>query len=300
MVALGASLLAAVFFPALSLNGSRRISALLVLSFLILISPCLISINQPCVRLTVSLVAISLVTKLYDLHLGAAQGHRPGLRAFLAFLPNLALLVMRKADSEIRPRQSENLRRIAGGSLGLAAGVMALDAIFRVDWQRYPFWMEHGVKTTALSVVVVAGANAGAALWRLLGGIARDPMHHPLAAPTPAEFWRRWNRPAQQFLYEDVFKPAGGLRSPLRGTLLTFGVSALIHEYVFGIATGRIQGVQALFFILQGSAVAATRRVRPEGWRAVPWMAGTLAFNAVSSVLFFVSVNRIFPWYAHR
>jgi D-alanyl-lipoteichoic acid acyltransferase DltB (MBOAT superfamily) len=123
-------------------------------------------------------------------------------------------------------------------------------------------------------------------------------MDNPFLARTPADFWRRYNRPAQQFLYEDVFKPVGGLRSPIRAVLLTFAVSALIHEYVFGISIGRVQAYQTSFFLLQGFAVAATARVRPQGWRALPWTTATFAFNLASSVLFFASVESLVPFYA--
>jgi MBOAT membrane-bound O-acyltransferase family protein len=300
MAALGDYLLAAALFPALGMNASWRRSVLLMGSLMILTSPALIPRCQPGARFVVALVAVSLVTKLHDLCRGADLGQRPSLRAYLAFLPNLALLVLRKASSENRARRSDSLRKSIEGGAGLVVGAAALGGIFRVEWQHYPFWAEHAAKTTALYLVVISGAKAGAALWRLLGGIAREPMDNPHLAPTPAEFWRRWNRPAQQFLSEDVFKPAGGWRSPIRATLLTFLVSAAVHEYVFGIATARIQGVQALFFLLQGGAAAATLRIRPEGRRAIPWIAATLLFNLITSVLFFVSVNRICRWYSPR
>jgi len=125
-------------------------------------------------------------------------------------------------------------------------------------------------------------------------------MDNPFAARTPADFWRRYNRPAQQFFDEDVFQPLGGLRAPVRATLGTFAVSAVLHEYLFDIAVGRVQGYQMVFFVLQGLAVAATRRVKPRGWRAVAWGAGTLAFNLATSALFFASVNEILLFYTRR
>jgi hypothetical protein len=71
-----------------------------------------------------------------------------------------------------------------------------------------------------------------------------------------------------------------------------------MHEYIFGIAIGRVQGYQTAFFLLQGIAVAATARVKVRGWRAVPWTAGTLGFNLVSSVLFFASRYSLVPFYS--
>ena len=149
-------------------------------------------------------------------------------------------------------------------------------------------------------LALVPATAAGVAVWRLLGGRARDPMDNPFAARTPADFWRRYNRPAQQFLHEDLFRPLGGLHSPIRATLATFAISALIHEYVFDIAVGRVQGYQTAFFLVQGLAVAATRGVKPRGWRAVPWIAGTWGFTLASSVLFFASVNEVVPFYSGR
>jgi hypothetical protein len=86
----------------------------------------------------------------------------------------------------------------------------------------------------------------------------------------------------------------------VRAALATFLVSAIIHEYVFDIAVGRVQGYQTAFFVIQGIAAAATLRVKPAGWAALPWVAGTFAFNLVTSVLFFASVGEVLPFYARR
>ena len=77
-----------------------------------------------------------------------------------------------------------------------------------------------------------------------------------------------------------------------------FAFSAMLHEYLFSIAIGQVQGYQILFFLLQGLAVVATQRVRPKGWRRLPRMAGTLAFNLATSALFFASMNGIVAFYA--
>ncbi len=125
-------------------------------------------------------------------------------------------------------------------------------------------------------------------------------MDNPFASRTPADFWKRYNRPTQQFFHEDVFKPLGGRRAPIRGTLATFAVSAAVHEYIFDVAVGRFQGYQTAFFLVQGVAVAATLRVRPRGPAAVAWVAATFAFNLATSALFFASVGEVVPFYARR
>jgi MBOAT, membrane-bound O-acyltransferase family len=293
-----AVLSAAAFFPALALDRWKRAGVLLAVYVPILLSPLLIPARPPFVRFLASLNAVALFVKLYDLHVDAGHGRRPTWWTFVAFLPNWASIVLRKLDDEPRPTGWVNLGRFAGALVGLAAGGAALVGLFLIDWQGWPFALEHAAKVVTLYLALIPGAAALVALWRLAGGKARDFMDHPYLARTPADFWRRYNRPAQQFFYEDVFKPAGGLRSPLRATLLTFAVSALIHEYVFGIVIGRVQGYQTVFFMLQGCATAATERVKPRGWYAIPWIAGTLAFNLASSVFFFASVNGLVPFYS--
>jgi hypothetical protein len=80
--------------------------------------------------------------------------------------------------------------------------------------------------------------------------------------------------------------------------MLVFLLSAVLHEYVFGIATGRLQGFQTAFFLIQGLAVASTARMRPRGWKIVPWALGTGIFMLLSSTLFFASMQGVVPFYS--
>jgi D-alanyl-lipoteichoic acid acyltransferase DltB (MBOAT superfamily) len=172
--------------------------------------------------------------------------------------------------------------------------------LYRMNWAIVPLPLEHVLKVSAVVSAVVLLTNAMAAVYRLLGGVALDFMRNPLIASTPADFWRRWNVPAQQFLNEYAFTPAGGPRRAVRATLVTFAISGVVHEYVFGIAAGRVQGWQLLFFMLQGVAVVATMRIRPRGRITLLWIAGTWVFDLASSVLFFQSVNQVLPFYRIR
>ena len=158
--------------------------------------------------------------------------------------------------------------------------------------------MEHCAKALALFLVIIPGSAICTSLWRIAGGKARGFMDAPLLAATPAQFWRRYNRPAQQFLYEDIFKPAGALKAPLRATIVTFIVSALVHEYLFSITLARIQGYQTVFFLLQGVAVAATIRFRPVTWLFWPAVAATWIFNLLASIFFLASISYVVPFYS--
>jgi hypothetical protein len=291
---------AALFYPALALNRTRRLGFLVVSLTAIVLTPLLIPPERTFLRLLSSMLATAFGAKLYDLHLGAGQGHRLDLRTFLLFLPNFASLVARRLDAEPRPSRSADFAQLARNVLGCACGIAVFVVVFQRDWRQTPFAVEHAVKVVALFLVLIPSTQAAVAAWRLVGGKARSPMDNPFASRTPADFWKRYNRPAQQFFYEDVFKPLGGLRAPARAIIATFAVSAVIHEYVFGIAIGRVQGYQTAFFLLQGLAVAATAGLKPKGWSVAFWVLATLAFNLASSVLFFASLDQAVPFYARR
>lgn len=294
-VVLGAAL---AFYLVLRLHGRSRTQGWLACSVVVGVSPCLVPPEASPLRFLASLVAITLLVKLYDLHRQADLARRLSLWVYLAYLSNVFWLVRRRTP--IRPPMALDLRRLAFRTpAALASAIMCL-ILFWVDWSTVWFPVEHVLKTAAVASAVVLLTNAGAATYRLIGGVALDFMNDPLLAPTPAEFWRRWNVPAQQFLHEYAFRSVGGSHRPIRATLVTFAVSGLVHEYVFGIASGRVQGWQLLFFMLQGVAVVMTMRLRPRGRLSLSWVVGTGMFNLASSALFFLSVNQVLPFYQAR
>jgi MBOAT, membrane-bound O-acyltransferase family len=289
---------ALAYYPARRLGGRSRTLAWLASSAVVALSPCLIPLTSKPLRFVVSLIAITLLVKLYDVYKESQLAQRMSLQSYLAYLPNGFWLVLGRVPSRVP--LNRDFRRLACVGPASLLPVFVGVGLWRRDWSAAPFAIEHALKVSAVVLAVVLIGNALAAAYRLLGGRALEPMINPIAARTPADFWRRWNRPAQQFLSEYIFMPAGGLRRPARATLVTFGMSGLVHEYVLGIAAGRVQGCQILFFALQGCAVVATARTRPSG-RILPlWITGTLAFNLSSSVLFFKSVDAVLPFYWPR
>jgi MBOAT, membrane-bound O-acyltransferase family len=294
-----AYLASAVFFLALGSGHRVRLVVLLGLAFPILLSPLVIPATAPFHRFLASLFSVMMLAKLYDLHVGADHGLKPNVRTFIVFLINPFSVVLRKLDQEPHPTARENLVHLARGMIGLIIGRAILIWLFRLDWEGQPFALEHSAKVVGFYLALLPGAAAAVAAWRWLGGTARDSMNQPYLARTPADFWRRYNRPMQQFFYEDIFKPVRGTRWPIRATLIVFTVSAIIHEYVFAIAIGRVQGYQAAFFLLQGFAVVATMRIKPRHASSIPWIVGTLLFNLASSVLFFASMNGVVRFYSH-
>jgi len=162
-----------------------------------------------------------------------------------------------------------------------------------LEWSSVPFFIEHVLKGTAFFVFATGFFSVAVALTRAAGGYSLDPVRRPLLASSPADFWRRYNRCIGQFLREDVFRPVGGRRRPALATMAAFLVSGIVHEYMFSMAVGSVQGFQLAFFLVQGSAVVLTLRTKagPIG------IVGTWGFNAVTSVLFFASLDGVIGFY---
>jgi len=285
------------FYPALRLPSVPRFVALLALGGIAVLTPLLLPPSWLLWRFVAALFAGVMAMKMWDLHIGMDLGSRPGWRDFLAFVISPVVLVWRKRLPPERSSIKGDARALGISVLVGAGAIVALTLLRRVDWTGVPFLLEHVPVATALFVLVIATLDAGVALTRLFGGRAIDANDRPLAARTPAEFWRRYNRLVGQFLHEDFFKPMRGLRHPVRSTLAVFAVSGLLHEYLFWMAIGRAAGLQLTFFMLQGAAVVLTLRIKPAGWQAVAWRVGTFAYNALSSVFFFASVHLVFPIY---
>lgn len=290
-------LIALAAFPLITRSG-KKWHVLLGVCLPILLSPLFIPADDRLLRFMAAISAVIVAVKVMDAWLDATLRTPPTWREFLAFIGNPFTYVRRCLPMEPRHTLQVNVLRLALGSLGCGLGIVIARELFHVDWHRWPFAIEHSSKVLAFMFAIICGLGAAAALWRLLGGTARDYIQNPFAARTPAEFWQRYNRNMQQFFWQNIFKPVGGLRAPIRTTLLVFAISAVAHEFIFSIAIGRVQGYQTAFFLLHGIAVAVTARVKVTRLATIPWIAGTLAFNLATSMLFFASIHEILPFYS--
>jgi len=172
--------------------------------------------------------------------------------------------------------------------------------VFRIDWTAYSFLLEHATKSTALAAWTIWAFQANTALWRLAGAPAAFfTTKNVLWAYSPADFWRRWNRPMYRWLLENVYKPLGGRRNPRLAMLGAFAVSGLLHEYLFDAIFHRVTGYCLAFFLLHGLAAVLTRRFKPTGWLVVPAVLFTFAFNTASTLLLLIPINERVPLYAN-
>lgn len=250
-------------------------------------------------RFLLALVSIVFFVKLYDLRIGLGHGvPRPALASFLAFLPNVFGLVHRALDSEPAPPAPVVRRNLFVGLAGQAIGLALAVGVFAFDWTEWPLFIEHPSKVIALYGALLPLDIIGLSLWRLAGGRGRRFMRQPYLARTPAEFWRRYNRPVNQFLELDVFRRSGARSSPFLATMAAFAVSALVHEYLFAVSIGHVEPFQTAFFMVQGLGVAVTSRWKPNGPWARLGIGLTWIYNLTTSLLFFASMGGVVPFYS--
>ena len=291
-------LAAAASWPALRWTGRKRAAWFVALAAIGMVLPLAINADHRVSRLVAALWASWMTSKLLDLHSGVRPDERLGGGEFLLYLVNpfWTAHLLRPP----RPPRRDDVRRLIWRAASAVVLVVASVPVFRFQWARLPFVLEHAVKTLLFILTVAAVTNTLAVMWRLAGGRGIDAMRSPLAASTPADFWRRWNLPARQFFRAYGFAAFGGRRRTVTAAVLTFLASALGHEYIFSIAAGRLQGLQTAFFLISGVAAVATLRLRATGWRRAAWTTGSLAFLLITTMLFGLSLNEIVPIYDAR
>jgi D-alanyl-lipoteichoic acid acyltransferase DltB (MBOAT superfamily) len=150
--------------------------------------------------------------------------------------------------------------------------------------------------TFVLAIESLSRALCG--LERLAGFDTTPIVRNAYLSRTVSEFWRRYNYRTHDWLYRNVFQATGGRRAPVRSLLLVFLVSGLFHEVTFALATSRLTGYQFAFFTIQGPASLASGRLARRGGIAgkITTHGATIVFIAVTSVLFFDGVSKIFPF----
>ncbi len=245
------------------LGRSRRPQWLLPAVLLPLGVPLAISPSWIYTRALVTVLAITMAGKAYEL----LRGRVPEPR-MLERLDTFCFWLLVPPKAKLPASASEAARVCAQGRARLARaglklpGVAAL-TLLHLHWpglHENP-WIEAfwGLWLTYLAVSAFVDVISGLAMQT---GIAvAEGFDAPPLARSPRDFWgRRWNLVVHDMVFRHVFLPLGGLRKPLRSTFGVFVVSGLIHEAFVAMVLGhpsRHTGFMMLFFGLHGLAVMA-------------------------------------------
>jgi hypothetical protein len=227
------------------------------------------------------------------------------LREYYRFLIPFPVLSAVYPDHKRRLRRPESpwpqVLRVIGGIFGCIIAVVAVRALSGIAPVRSSFALDHALMLLTFVLAIESLSRALCGLERLAGFDTTPMIRNAYLSRTVSEFWRRYNDRIHDWLYRNVFRPTGGRRAPVRSILLVFLVSGLFHEVAFALATSRLTGYQFAFFTIQGPAALASGRLERLARRGgiagkLTAHGATILFVAVTSVLFFDGVRKIFPF----
>lgn len=286
------------------------VSKPLLMSFVGAVSlfcPLLIPAEHIRTRALASVICVEIWLKLIDLaRVTSDPRHAPvTLMQAAQFLVPFPTLLVVYDDKQWRTGTSierqDVLRAAIGGSIVFAA-FCTLKLLAQAPAFQQSFLLDHLVKFVLFVVTTEAIAQASVGVERLLGYDTTPIVRRAFLSKTVGEFWYRYNNRVHRWLHYNVFIPCRGFGAPIRGLLLTFFASAVLHELMFGVATSRFDGSQFAFFMLQAPAVLVSQQIAQLRMRQQAILREfnrllTILWFAVSSVLFFRGVDRVFSDY---
>jgi hypothetical protein len=227
------------------------------------------------------------------------------LREYYRFLIPFPVLSVVYPDHKRRLLRAESLWpdliRVSGGTAGFVIALLTIIATSRVALLKSSFVLDHVVMLLVFVLGIESLSRTLCGIERLAGFDTRPIIQNAYLARSVAEFWQRYNYRMHDWLYRNVFEWTGGRRAPIRSVLAAFAVSGIFHELAFALATSRLTGYQFVFFTIQGPAALASRKLERLARRGgiagkVAAHGTTLLFLAITSVLFFDGVSKIFPF----
>lgn len=269
-------------------------------SGLLLACPFLVPHHYPGARGVIAATAIWWWMKTWDV-LHHTELSDPSVSARMLAILNLG--------NNVRPFGQKNRSlstarepwgEVAVWSVAFSVAVAWVYWVFNLDWRGPGFVPEYLAKLLGVIFGGVCGLNVHSSMWRLVGLRAVPSPVSVFWASSPADFWRRWNRPVSEWLFVYVHRPLSGARPSGLATVVTFAVSGLMHEYIVALLIGRITGCATAFFLVQGLGVWLTWTWKLRGgWRTLG-VVGTWVFSAATSVLLFGPMGVALPIYVNE
>jgi len=297
---------AALAGPFVRRPGVIGLAVTILTVVLIFSAPLLIPAEFVRSRAMASLVSVTLAFKLIDYrrHCRINEESDVGVKRFLRYLipyPIVLVFGPHEKRSVGENPLGPQVRKLVLGTTLYAIVFLGMPLLSSVPLLQRSFLLDHCLKVM-LFVAAVESMSLAITNFERLGGFETTPItRRILLSRSVAEFWLRYNTRVHDWLYANVFQPAGGRRAPVRAVLLTFFVSGLFHEWMFGISTSRFDGYQFAFFMLQAPACLLSPKLQRLARR--PSVIGkaiahtfTILWFTTTSMLFFHGVNRVFDF----
>ncbi|TWU11272.1 MBOAT family protein [Symmachiella macrocystis] len=293
-------------WPVLRLRGRVVVSTITGLA--VFVCPLLIPAEHVILRAAVTFLCAELMLKMLDV---ARQFRRRGRGAvgfpayarFLIPFPVLFVIFGRR-ENRTPFRGSWRLMglKVLSAAVVILLGFALVDFFAQFSIVRTYFLVDHLLKLAIFVLTIEGISRLVNGLERLAGFDIRPVIDRAYVAQTVAEFWCRYNNRVHAWFEHNLFGPVVRHGSPAWGITLCFFASGVFHELGFGIATSRFDGYQFLFFMLQVPAVLISRPLHRWGTRGgiankLAAHGFTVAWMSATSIFFFHSVNRVFPFY---
>ena len=273
---------------------------------LVLVCPRLIPAEDVGLRAASAFASCEIGFKLVEFfrHRGKRE-RRMGLRAYYGFLIPFPVFSAVYPDHKRRLKRRVNawpqILRIVGGTVGCMIALWAVISLSGITMVRSSFALNHLLMLLTFVLAVESLSRAQCGIERLAGFDTTPLIRNAYLSRTVSEFWRRYNYRVHDWLYRNVFQTTGGRHAPARAVLMVFLVSGLFHEVMFAVATSRLTGYQFAFFTIQGPAALVSGRLERLARRGgipgkITAHGATILFIAVTSVLFFDGVGKVFPF----
>ena len=237
-VVIGAHLIALAAWPLLIRRGRVRYVSLTCAALLVLLGPLTIPTDAPFARFLAGCIAFFVVARMIDFSRIQARDERqaPGLGSYARLLFHPSAITVEASRRRLpwnRPAGPER-RRLAIGAVFLAIGIWLMLALFRNQPFESSFLLDHAAKLLGLLFCVESFSLMWYGLMRLFRLDVPPLSHFCFLSLSPTELWRRYNTIVGAWLRDNIYIPAGGKRDRAKAVLLTFAVSGILHEYVFG------------------------------------------------------------------
>jgi hypothetical protein len=298
----------AVVVPLLRYRLRGRVGAFVGWCFvlIVLVCPLLIPSAHVGLRAASAFASGEILFKTVEYFRHGGKGkQRMAIRDYYRFLIPFPVLAAVYPDHKRRLLRPENhwpeVLCLLAGIIGFILALLTVRTLSSFALLRSSFALNHAVMLLIFVLAIESLSRALCGLERLAGFDTSPIIQNAYLSRTVSEFWRRYNYRIHDWLYLNVFQTTGGRHAPVRSLLLVFVVSGLFHEVMFALATSRLTGYQFAFFTIQGPAALASgqleRLARRGGIVGTMTAHGaTILFLAVTSVLFFHGVRKIFPF----
>lgn len=291
---------ALAMWPLLKSRHPGRWSGFVVYG-LVFATPLIIAAENVPLRAVACVLTIELYFKMIDFA-GQPAGEDQRFSRYARFLiPVPILLVCLRQRTRRGSCDFSRLLVSLGAALVFALCFETVLWLSHSQMVRSSFLLDHTLKFFLFTVAIESLSRMLHRLEQAAGFETPPLIDSAFRSRTVSEFWYRYNTRVHSWFDCNVFLPAGGRRSPVRAILLTFFLSAILHEVGFAIATSRVDGYQFAFFLLQAPAVVLGRAIQQKTKASpaagVALHVSTILWMWATSMLFFHGVDRVFPFF---